>query len=243
MSRLRNIQLVVALLVSMAMLMAGPVVARASKADKIRLLALKGFGGADRFESLMSIMARGSVKDMDMGRTGTYLHYALSTDMLRLDMVFGGLTVSRALSGLRSYYSDGGGSLTEVREEKKHRVYFEYKSLALPFVLIDRQQEPEYSGMGISGGQRYEKLTLYDPAGPALVLYIDSSNGHVLRTEMDSGYGLPGKFVMEFSDYRAEAGMEFPHGIREYIGGRLVMEIVIETYSFDVDVSPLLFQP
>lgn len=222
---------------------AGPAAGVASRDRAAVELALKGFGGAVAVFNTTSIIAYGETRDMVSGAPGICSIYAVPGGSFRIDLSSGNKAWARTRQGTASYESLGGGRLHRLEAEDKWRVSFEQKSFGLMFDLAGSAVEPHYTGMGFSGGRRYEKLTLYDPAAPALTVYLDSRTGRVFRTEMDSGYGGEGMFIMEFSDYRRRGEVIFPHVIRQYIGGRPVLEVRLMKFTFNTVVSPMMFGP
>lgn len=211
--------------------------------SRVVRLALEGFGGNHAISNVSIVQATGDVVSVDSKRPGIYTHYIRAGARLRIDLAFGPDTLSRVRSGLASYVSKGPGGLRQVTAIDKWRISFEQKSLGLMYDLMRPDLELDYSGMGFSQGRRFERLTMYDPAGPALVVYFDAESGQVIKTEMDSGYEDDGMFVMEFSDYRPVGGLVLPHVFREFVAGRLVMQVSIQSVSFNAQVSPYLFRP
>jgi hypothetical protein len=214
-----------------------------SKAGALVELALKGFGGAESVMGTSSLVAHGHADNPATGKPGTYSHYITRRGDFRLDLIFGPKSVSRSRSGLVSYASVDGGRLERVEDEDDWRIFFELKSLGLIFGLLSQEYRPEYSGMGFIGGKRYEKLALYDPAGPALLVVLDGKTGYVKRTFMDTGEGDKGTFEMRFSDYRAEGDLVLPHSFSQYVGGRRVLSVKIRDFEFNTELSPRLFKP
>lgn len=217
----------------------GPV---GSKAGALVELALNGFGGADSIMATTSIVAHGHADNPATGKPGSFSLYITGDGKFRIDLIFGPETLARTRSGLKSYSSSGGGRLERVEDEDDWRTFFEQKSLGLLFGLL-RPYRPEYSGMGFIEGKRYEKLVLYDPAGPALLVVLDKKTGRVKRTFMDTGQGKEGMFEMRFSDFAPEGGLVLPHSISQYVGGRKVLKVKMKEFIFDTELSPRLFKP
>jgi len=214
-----------------------------SKAGAVVELLLKGFGGAEDVIGTTSLVCHGHAEDTGTGKPGTSSLYILPDGRFRLDLAFGTQSIARVRSGPASYSSINGGILMQVDDAENWRVAFEQKSFGLLFDLLREELRPEYSGMGFSKGKRYDKLVLYDPAGPALTVVLDSKTGQVQRTLMDSGYGRKGIFEMVFSDYRPEGELVLPHSFSEYVGGRLVLKVKLREFAPNTVVSSLLFRP
>jgi len=213
-----------------------------SKAGALVELALKGFGGADSVSATSSLVAHGNA-EKPSGAPAAYSFYVTNAGDFRLDLVSGSRSITRTRSSAGSYFSSGGGRLEKVEVDDDWRLVFEQKSLGLVFELLRPELRPEYSGMGFIEGKRYEKLVLYDPAAPALLVVLDGKTGQVKRTFMDTGQGPGGVFEMRFSDYSQEGELVLPHSFDEYVGGRQVLRVKLDEVLFNNDVSPHLFRP
>ncbi len=228
------------LILTALMLAAAPCDASQSKADKIVAMLIDGFGGTGAIMNTVNFHAKGTMSDRITGKEGMYDHYLTRTGNYRADAIFGGRKESRVRAG-DSCYSSKGGALKIAQHELKYRIEFEHKSLGLMYLLLSDKLNAEYSGMGFSGGSRYDKLTIYDPSGPAIIIVLDPKTGYVMQTMMDSGYDELGMFKMTFADYGYSGGLTLPYSFKMYIGGELIGEAVIKKYNFDAIISPTMF--
>ena len=242
-----------------------PFVAAATGGRDVLERSVTAHGGIERFRAVRDwrIVAERRIEG-DSVANEIYEEY-----LLRDGAAEKTLLVKKRDGSVLVFGHDGtnGFSLTDgrLREDEGasgegyYRAHGEYYLRSLPFKWMDAGMRVEYAGHETVAGRELDllRITAEEKVGRAWndvwVAAIDRETRllwearltHHRETEtwMQPGASGTTEITYRYSDYREVEGLQIPHRLEYYTGGRKSGENVIRTLELDSEVPASLFEP
>jgi predicted Zn-dependent peptidase len=210
-----------------------------ARGAEIATQMVTALGGRERLAGIRSVDVHASVAIQTPGGTMTAksrTEYALP-DRLRSEFSVFGQTMIRGMGPDGPWQVAGGAaSQLEGDDAKEARGSLERDMFLLAFPIVREdyvlQAQPDQDGLRV--------LEARGPTGRAFTTFVDTKTGLPVRVEYESNHPMTGKtarFVEEFSDFRAVAGIRRPYKIVTKVDGQPFAETVVDELTINGPVS------
>jgi len=117
-----------------------------------------------------------------------------------------------------------------------------------PLMLLRARAQPGFRAAAAGKSRvdgRAVHLLLVELNGMSLTLGIDAARWRILTVsfyDKDWFTGIPGQFVVRYSDYRPVAGLVLPFRHDYYCDGRLLMRGILDSITLNQKIDPKLYE-
>lgn len=227
-------------LAAFANLLLAVCIASTASAEEISALlqrTLDAYGGVELLSKVVAVRQRGEVhpKRRHVGEVAALLRLFQGAEQLRVEIAYsGGAPEVRVLDG-----PQGWRDAVAVSGPLRDSMAIQAARLALPLLLHERADALIDRGSVPGGGAARRKLELPLAGASSLLVEIDSESGRILRSvgRLSMGAGGAMEFVTEYSDFRKVGGVLFAFRERNFAGGMVTAETVLDTVEL-LDAAP-----
>jgi outer membrane lipoprotein-sorting protein len=212
--------------------------------DDIVAQILKAYGGADVIGRVRSVAARGTIIDFFSDAEGAYNRYLERPGKLRIEIMPETGGEVRILNGNDAWQS-GRNGIGRARPLTHCSMKYQYTYLDLPMGLVNRSMSVAYDGTDRLGDHDVHLLRITPADAPEVRVYVDTKTYMILRVAADFSMGIMGmsELSTEYGDFRAEAGVLFPHLLANYAGEIKLSEIILPHIQVNAVIPEALFAP
>jgi hypothetical protein len=204
------------IIICLLALLASALTARAQSADKIIKQANKALGGEKALKNIRSWQAKGRIKRLSDGATGSYQAATLQPGLYTATFDLQGFEISEGYNGKSGWMRDSRQGLrtltgTASRDFQTEALYrntrwLEYKK---------QKSKLTAAGQTTIQDRTANTVILTTAKGVKIRMHFDTASGLLLREEIPAGDVVR---VFDYSDYRATGGVMEPHTINLTVG-------------------------
>lgn len=243
---MRTLNNLLLILISATSLLSTPAPAMEQDKELPALVAqiVQAYGGPEAIERIGAVNAEGEITATMRGDHGTYKRWLQRSRLLRVEIGYQRGTEIRILNGDHVWHGNGGGALQTVSGPGFLAVVYQYKQLDLPYGLLKGSYSLHYVDKENVDGMAIEVFEARDTEGPPMRINVDIASHHIVRVSGSIKLGAATTdLAAEFSDYRSVEGVAMPYRIRNFVGGMVVSDTVIQRYSVPAAEDNSLFSP
>jgi len=198
---------------------------------------IDAYGGEKQLAKVVSISAKGRVKDFFSVDEGTYFRYMKRERKLFVDIKYFRSTEKRILNGDKGYRGTEE-KVTEVKGPPYDAMVYQYNQLNLPYGLVDDTFKATYLRKENIGNIDVEVLKLEDNYGHNIEVYVSTKDflihkiiGYFKMGEAKAGLSA------EFTDFRKVEGILLPFKVINYADGSKISETYIVNYTINPKID------
>ncbi|MCS6884815.1 MAG: outer membrane lipoprotein-sorting protein [Acidobacteriota bacterium] len=228
----------------MLMLFAFCLTISAQTVDEIVEKNIAAHGGLEKIKAVKSMMITG--KSLLQGIEVPTVIKIKRPNMVRLEMSLQGNEIVQAYDGTTGWQIMPFMGTKEPQKLSAEELESIKDQADIDGELVDYKEKGhkvELVGKEELDGSPVYKLKLTKKSGETSYIYIDAeSHLEIKQTSSQSFQGNKLEVDSYFSDYKEVNGLVLPHAIEQKVGGNTMMQMKVNKYELNVDLSDSIFK-